>query len=521
MPRREGSKAESAEAPLLDQASSQRLSRASGDYTPRAVALPPSSSSGPPRRAGRARQVVMGAVLPPCFFALAAVMFFGLARGTAGNLAGDGRLSAADIVMVALLVIAALAVFNQGLGLLRRQPRGRALLARAGAAVPRWQKAEAEPLPATVPLLDQSDAEALAAAAPPDLGSGNRAIAAARTGWRAFDTLLWVALGALSIGVAAFAAFGMSFSVWKAVERGSFTPLLVMLTVLCAMAFVGLAMMARTVVLAVFDRRLRKRRPAFIRFFRYASKRMTSGTTGEPRDRSAAVVTAVAAFVLIAVAFWPEVSDAFGGLPGDNEGVLASAESSATAPPTLTPARTTLAAQVMQTPAASLPFSSSPTPASASSNATALASTPAIAATSTGGVAPSPTSVPPVSTPSAVPTSTATPTPTASSSPSPTAAPTTLPTPAPTSTPASTPQPTPLTPTPTPPPPADTDGDGVPNTVELMYGSNPNDPDATPENKLYDGETGASTCHDGLNNDKSGGIDEAGSGGQGPDTKCV
>ncbi len=209
-------------AALLDQVSSQGLTRASAAYEARSVAVPPLPATRRTPGSGASR-ILLAVLLPPCFFALAAVMFFGLARGTAGKLAGDGSFSAADAALLVLLVIAAASVFGQGLGLLRRSPRGRQLLTRSGASVPRRRKTEPSPAAPAVLLLDQSTAEEIQVAAPPGLGSGRRVVAAGRTGRRAGDTVLWIVLGALSVGVAAFAAFGAGFSVWKALEGGSYT----------------------------------------------------------------------------------------------------------------------------------------------------------------------------------------------------------------------------------------------------------------------------------------------------------
>ena len=86
-------------APLLDQVSSQRLARAAGEYQPRPLALPERKAKASPIFG--AFRILLTVLLPPCFFALAAVMFFGLARGSAGKLAGGGSFSAADAVMVA------------------------------------------------------------------------------------------------------------------------------------------------------------------------------------------------------------------------------------------------------------------------------------------------------------------------------------------------------------------------------------------------------------------------------------
>jgi hypothetical protein len=59
------------------------------------------------------------------------------------------------------------------------------------------------------------------------------------------------------------------------------------------------------------------------------------------------------------------------------------------------------------------------------------------------------------------------------------------------------------TPTPSPTPEADTDGDTVPDDVEGAFGSDPSDPDSTPESLAYD----PATCTDGVDNDGDGLID--------------
>jgi hypothetical protein len=92
--------------------------------------------------------------------------------------------------------------------------------------------------------------------------------------------------------------------------------------------------------------------------------------------------------------------------------------------------------------------------------------------------------------------------------PPPTPVPTAVPTPIvlPSDTPipseSATPVPT-ETPVPTATPPLDTDGDTVTDADELLYGSNPNDPNSTPENLLY----AASTCADSVDNDLDGNAD--------------
>jgi hypothetical protein len=91
-----------------------------------------------------------------------------------------------------------------------------------------------------------------------------------------------------------------------------------------------------------------------------------------------------------------------------------------------------------------------------------------------------------------------------------------LPTPVPTPEPTEPPTPTPTasatpisTPTATP---SDRDGDGVPNDVEVGWGSDPDDPDSTPENAIYDQLFATNSCHDGLDNDLDGDTDQADSG---------
>ncbi|MBI5946744.1 MAG: hypothetical protein HY875_01235 [Chloroflexi bacterium] len=480
-------------APLLDQVSSQRLVRASAAYEPRPLDLPP----GPPPQTRppwlrRAARLLLVTLLPLCLFALAAVMLLGLARGTAGSLAGDGGFSAADVAMLALLVIAGLTVFGQGLALLRRHPLGRKALARLGARRRRKVSAADPAVPGPRPplFLDRVSEGELAAVAPADLGSGSRMASVARTGWRTGDTLLWVALGAISVGVAALAAFGMGYSVWRAIDRGSFTPMLAMLAVFCAMAFSGLAMMARTTVAAVFDRRRRKRRPAFVRLTRYAAKPISRGdsaaTGGGAAAAASAAVTAVAAATLVASAFWPEVSGALDGFTGDDGSVLAAAPATATSTATAKPAT----AQPSQTPQATV------TPSSTATASATSAPTPATATPTPGPGTPTATAT---TTPTTGPgTPTATPTRTPTRTPTPTA----TVTPTPTVTPTATHPPQPTLGTPTPGgKPISSDTDGVSDPIEMEYGSDPFDADSTPEHWRYDAGYGKTTCNDGRDND--------------------
>jgi len=69
----------------------------------------------------------------------------------------------------------------------------------------------------------------------------------------------------------------------------------------------------------------------------------------------------------------------------------------------------------------------------------------------------------------------------------------------PTATATATARPT-ATPSPTPTPPVDRDGDTVPDDVEGLFGSDPADPDSTPESFAYDPDT----CTDGEDNDGDG-----------------
>jgi hypothetical protein len=59
------------------------------------------------------------------------------------------------------------------------------------------------------------------------------------------------------------------------------------------------------------------------------------------------------------------------------------------------------------------------------------------------------------------------------------------------------------TPEPSPTPEADTDGDTVPDDVEGEFGSDPHNPDSTPESPAFDPDT----CSDGVDNDGDGLID--------------
>lgn len=477
---------------LLDQVASPRLVRASAAYSPRTMALPAKERTrGVPF--ARARRVVLATLLPPSMFALAGVMIFGLARGTAGKLAGDGGFSVADAAMVALLLIAGVTVFGQGLAMLRSQAWGRRGIAAAGSHVHRRAGAVASPgagAPAPVLLLDLVSAERLAAAAPPDLGSGSRTASLARASWRTGDTLLWIILGALSVGVAAFAAVGLGFSVWRAIDQGGFTAGLLVLTVVCAMAFLGLGMMARTTVLAIFDRRRRRRRPAFFRMVRYGAKPLARGDGaggGRAAAVATAVVTALAVVSIVGASFWPEVSDAIDEVGGDGPGTLA-AEPGVTPSPTPTP-----------TTASAVAPTATPTP-KATATATIVSVSP------TASPAATPTPPPQTATPTAaVVVGTATPSPT--QSPTPTAIATPSPTPTPTRTPTPSPTPTP-TATPTPTPPPDSDSDGVPDAVEVLYESNPNNDASKPENAAYN----PATCSDGLDNDGDGATDTGGLG---------
>jgi thrombospondin type 3 repeat protein len=105
---------------------------------------------------------------------------------------------------------------------------------------------------------------------------------------------------------------------------------------------------------------------------------------------------------------------------------------------------------------------------------------------------PAPTPIPWRSTPRPIPT--AVPAPSTSE----TGLPSSTPLPTDTATPVAT-----ETPIPTATPPLDSDGDGVTDADEVLYGSNPSDPNSTPENSFY----AASTCTDLVDNDLDGNAD--------------
>jgi hypothetical protein len=81
------------------------------------------------------------------------------------------------------------------------------------------------------------------------------------------------------------------------------------------------------------------------------------------------------------------------------------------------------------------------------------------------------------------------------------------------------------TPVPTIDPTLDTDGDGVPDVIEIQYGSNPNSAASTPENWQYDAARNMGTCSDQVDNDGNGLIDalggQIGNNQVGPDPKCL
>lgn len=512
-------------APLLDQVPSQRLARLAADgYAPRRLEVPAPELERP-KLAARVQRIVLATALPPCMLALGVVMLFGLARGTAGRLAGDGSHSLADLAMVGLLVLAAATVITQAMALLRRRPRGRAFLAQVGERVPRLRRSAENAAPASVHL-DQVDVEALASLAPTNLGSGHRLASAARSTWRAGDTLLWVALGAASLAVAAFAAYGVAYAVWSAVEHDHYTPLLLMLAMFCAMAFVGLAMMARTVVIAIFDRTKRRRRPAVIRLARAASKPITQRDPDDQRGGStAAAIGAVAAVLLVAIAFWPEVSEALGGHDEDAAAVAAAVTSSPT--PASTRFQLPPNGPPEQAPRSSTVSGSSQTATPTPEPGSAALTIPGDAIAALAGVSATPSTVPEAPTPTETPKMTSTPeplTPTAlPATPTPTTAPTATVavTPVPTATPSATPASTPTTevtatptatPTPAPTstatPPIDRDADGASDLDEVLFGSDPTDPKSTPEDASYSSDS----CGDAADNDADGDTDVLDSG---------
>lgn len=506
----------------------------------------------------------LATILPPCFFALAAIMLFGLARGTAGQLAGDGGFSLADLALIALLVIASATVFGQGLGLLRRAGWGRKVHFPMGGLRFARQRNARTPTPALStppPLLDLASEEQLLALAPPGVGLGvGRINATFQTARRTGDTALWIVLGTISVAVAGFAALGAGLAVWGALRGGAYTFALLFLAVLCGMAFLGLAMMARTTVIAIFDRKRRRRRPAFLRVGRSGAKPMSEGDNqGGGRPPATAVVTSAAAATLLAASFWPELSDAFGAIRSDTEAHAAAPTQ--TPPPTPgkaaasvsnTAAPGTAGAAGTTTPSVAAPLPSSqqgpppsitgiaggttPAPsASAGPSAAGGGTTPTLAAIPTPAGTPqapatgvaSP-STPPTAAPTATPNppATATPPRTPATVPVPAATPTPIivpppPTPAPTFVVPTGTATAPSTATPSPPPPVDTDGDTVPDAIEQLYGSNPNDAASTPESTAYDAVFTANTCSDGLNNDKDSGVDSAGGMGLGPDVGCT
>ncbi len=267
------------------------------------------------------------------------------------------------------------------------------------------------------------------------------------------------------------------------------------------MAFLGLAMMSRITILAIFDHTRRKRRPAFLRVTRSGAKPMADDSGSRQNAPATAVLTGLAAMALLVTAFWPEVSSAVSGIGGDG------GPQTAVAPPPT--------AAATPTPPAASAATATPRPPTATATPTPRPPTPTAPADT-------PTPQPPTATPAA-PTPTATSANTATATPTATATATATPTrtPTPTPTPTATATPTPLpTATPTPPPPLDSDGDGVPNAIELQYGSLPNDPASTPESAAYDAAEMRTTCSDGVDNDKDGTTDAVGMGGAG-DPGCA
>lgn len=451
--------------PLLDQVSSQQLGRlAASGYEPR-----PFEEPAVRPRVGLKRLTPLAAlVLPTGMLALGMVMLVGLARGVAGDLANDGGFSLADAVMVVLLVIAGATVLGQSLQLLARHPRGRTLASRLRSLLPRRERPPIAEPPPWARFFDQVDEVTLMQLSHIELG--NRLAVTGRSVRRRLDTLLWVVLGAVSVAVAAIAAVGAGFSIWRATRGGAVSPLLLVLGLVCALAFVGLVAMTRTAVLAIFDAGRRRRRPAFVRLFRAAARSVTAHPEdGRAGDTRTAAVTAVAVVVLVALAFWPEFTQGFGGSEEPDGGAAAIEAPSATAlaaASTPTPpasigavAPSAAAATVEPTPAppsiaiSPPPASSSPPAAILTVSPTAPSEPPTATATAQPALTVTPTPTP---TPMPAPSPTPSPTPTASLTPSatPTASPTPTPTPTPpSSTPTASPTPTStLTPKPTPTP---------------------------------------------------------------------
>lgn len=425
------------EAPpsLLDQATASQLLRLlRAGYQPRYQPLP-----APPRArvAGRLRalaRVLLAWLVAPAMFVLGAVMLFGLARGAAGRLTGDGNFSLADGAMLVLIVLAGMAVQQQALGILRRSPSVRRAFARSGRPPSRAAPARDGP---PAPLLDLVSCEELLARAN---APGPRPASTVRKARQWADTLLWVLLGSLSLGVAGVAAGGLVFALARGLQAGRMTPAIALLFFLSAMALLGFGSLARITVLALVDPRRRKRRPAFLRLVRRGATSVsrTARPGAEPSPAAPAII-ALAAVTLTLLAFWPEVSAAVDSLANDGQ---ASATSVITPspPPTATP---TLPAR---TPTATPSPTATPTTLAATMEPTTAVATPTATPTSTPTAAPTST---PTATPTPTPPATPTPTATPSPAPSPTATATRTPSPTPSPTATPTPTPTPTVPIPT------------------------------------------------------------------------
>ncbi len=474
---------------LLDQATSRELERARGGRSgPPPVAAErwrrprPTLDRGP----GVARRIGSLAVRTS-LFALGLVTLAGLATTSVQSATDADGITLLDLTRLAILTIATASVFGQARLLLGFRSRRRTT-----------PPDPSRPTARQRPLLAGVESEELAALAAPDIGELGVRSRLLHGTTRRFDTMLWAIVVVATLVLVGSVVAGLAGGLAADVERGRLGLDSAIRAVFLVLAAFGWAVIARTSIAALLDRRKRRRRSALMRLLRYLLRLIRSVTLGvgpflaAPGLASAAVLL-VSASMVGGVAFGPEVAARLSG--GGGTGPSGSPGPSATATPGPS-------GGPVPTVAAASPIPETPTPEPSPSGTATTGGSPTAGPSASSGATGTPT-----------PTPTSTPTPTPATTPTPTPAPTPTPTPSPT--PAPTPTPTPA---PTPTPNADLDGDGVPNDIETTYGSDPGNMLSTPENLVYDQQFNMGTCFDTIDNDLDGGIDSAG---QPPDLGCL
>ncbi len=191
-----------------------------------------------------------------------------LAIWGAASTLSDGHVSTLDVLRLAVLVFATLALAGPLFALRHSLP------------LPgRRHPAPASDPAAGTPALDRVSTADLMRSAPPDLGLASVTGRLRARGGRALDFGGWLVVAALVVGLAAVFVATLAAATWAFFERGpGGMPLALRLGVL-ALSCGGLVLLTLSAVRGLRDRRRRRRRAFFQRLSRYGL-RIWDGVTG-------------------------------------------------------------------------------------------------------------------------------------------------------------------------------------------------------------------------------------------------